>query len=144
MVLLDQILQMKIKVGKFRIPFLRGSGIHGSSLADTRPHQSISFSRTLAPLVVCREAPSIQISPFTRREGGLFRVTILDNNVNTYEQVIEICMKALGITYDEGLEIALAVDNNGRADVFEGVQAEAEAVAGVIRTIGIEVLVSPA
>lgn len=93
---------------------------------------------------MCREAPSVQISPFRRSEGGLFRVTILDNNVNTYEQVIEVCMRALGITYDEGFEIALAVDNNGRADVFEGAREQADAVASVIRTIGIEVLVSPA
>ncbi len=68
----------------------------------------------------------------------------MDNNVNTYEQVIGICMRALGISYEEGLEIALAVDNNGRATVFEGAEQEAGTVASVIRTIGIEVLVEPA
>lgn len=55
-----------------------------------------------------------------------------------------ICMQALGISYQEGLEIALAVDHNGRATVFEGREAQAEAVAGIIRTIGIEVLVEKA
>lgn len=91
-----------------------------------------------------REAPASQMSPFPRKTGGHFRVTILDNNVNTYEQVIAICMKALGISYEEGFEIALAVDNNGRATVFEGAEEEAAQVASVIRTIGIEVLVEPA
>jgi len=75
---------------------------------------------------------------------GAYRVVIIDNDVNTYEQVIQICMKALGIHYRDALEIAIAVDQNGRAEVFEGSQADAEAVASVIRTIGIEVLVVPA
>lgn len=82
--------------------------------------------------------------PAARKSSERYCVTILDNNTNTYEQVIRICMQALGITYEEGFEIALAVDNNGKATVFEGSQEEAEAVASVIRTIGIEVLVEPA
>ena len=75
---------------------------------------------------------------------GAYRVVIIDNDVNTYEQVIQICMKALGIQYRDALEIDIAVDQNGRAEVFEGSQPDAEAVASVIRTIGIEVLVVPA
>jgi ATP-dependent Clp protease adapter protein ClpS len=111
-------------------------------LPSCRTYQSISFSPAGLPQL--REAPAARTSPFPRKEEGLFRVTILDNNVNTYEQVISVCMQALGITYEEGFEIALAVDNNGRATVFEGAQIQADMVARVIRTIGIEVLVEPA
>jgi len=74
---------------------------------------------------------------------GNFLVVILDNNTNTYEQVIKVCMDALGITYREAFQIAVAVDNNGRAEVFQGTRDHAEAVATIIRTIGIEVLVIP-
>ncbi|MBL8018968.1 MAG: ATP-dependent Clp protease adaptor ClpS [Leptospirales bacterium] len=72
-----------------------------------------------------------------------YSVIILDNNVNTYEQVIDVCMRALAISFAEAYDIALAVDQNGQAEVFEGNQSDAEAVAGIIRTIGISVLVVP-
>ncbi|MBI41427.1 MAG: hypothetical protein CMF59_17680 [Leptospiraceae bacterium] len=73
----------------------------------------------------------------------LFRVLIIDNDYNTYEQVIRVCMKALGVGFEEALQIALAVDNNGEAEVFHGDEASAAAVADVIRSIGIEVRVEP-
>lgn len=72
-----------------------------------------------------------------------FHVVIIDNDTNTYEQVIRICMKALQISELEAFHIALAVDHNGEAIVFEGTRAEAEAIANIIRTIGIEVQVRP-
>jgi len=70
-------------------------------------------------------------------------VVIIDNDTNTYEQVIRICMKALQISEQEAFQIALAVDHNGEAIVFEGIRSEAQAVADVIRTIGIEVQLRP-
>jgi len=73
----------------------------------------------------------------------IFSVTIIDNNYNTYEQVIRICMKALNISYSEAYHIALAVDNNGMCEVLQANKSEAEHVAEIIRTIGIEVRVAP-
>lgn len=52
-------------------------------------------------------------------------------------------MKALQISELEAFHIALAVDHNGEAIVFEGTRAEAEAIANIIRTIGIEVQLRP-
>lgn len=72
-----------------------------------------------------------------------FQVTIIDNDVNTYEEVISVCMEALGINFEEAYEIALAVDNNGAATVFQGDKHGSERVAGIIRKIGIEVRVEP-
>lgn len=52
-------------------------------------------------------------------------------------------MQALHISEMEAFQIALAVDHNGEAIVFEGTKAEAETVANTIRTIGIEVQLRP-
>lgn len=68
---------------------------------------------------------------------------IIDNDYNTYEEVISICMLALGVAYEDAFKIALAVDHNGRAEVVSAPRAEADRIAEVIRTIGIEVLVEP-
>ncbi len=92
-------------------------------------------------LTELRENPSarLQRPPESERQSCLYRVRIIDNDTNTYSQVIDICMEALNISWQEGFHIALAVDNNGFADVFEGSLPEAEAVASVIRRIGITV-----
>lgn len=73
--------------------------------------------------------------------GDLCRVTILDNDTNTYQEVIDICMIALGVSFDHAYKIALAVDNNGKAEVAEAPRATAARIAEKIRTIGIEVVV---
>ena len=73
----------------------------------------------------------------------LFRVVIIDNDHNTYDQVISVCIQALGVDYLHAYRIALAVDNNGEAEVARASQTEAERIAGLIRTIGIEVRVLP-
>lgn len=89
--------------------------------------------------------PQARINPHYKTENSeneeLFRVSIIDNDVNTYEEVMHVCMMALGISLEEAYQIALAVDNNGYATVFEGTRSQAEHVAGIIRTIGIEVRV---
>lgn len=87
---------------------------------------------------VSRPAPTPSPDPNER-----FRVVIIDNDHNTYMQVIEICMFALGVNWDQAYHIALAVDHNGEATVLEGDHAEANRTAEVIRTIGIEVRVEP-
>lgn len=73
--------------------------------------------------------------------GELCRVTILDNDTNTYQEVIDICMFVLGVSFEHAYKIALAVDNNGRAEVAEAPRATAIRIAEQIRTIGIEVIV---
>lgn len=93
---------------------------------------------------LARENPGIQIKGHQQKEPHrLFRVRIIDNDYNTYEQVIRICMKALSIGFEDALQIALAVDHNGQADVFQGDEGSARQVAEVIASIGIEVRVEP-
>lgn len=83
-------------------------------------------------------------NPFKQKKGpeDLYRVVIIDNDINTYQEVMDICMEALGISREEAFHIAVSVDNNGRAEVLHGSYAEAEYTAQIIRKIGIEVQVS--
>jgi len=73
----------------------------------------------------------------------LYEVRIIDNDYNTYAEVMQITMEALGISREMGFAIAWEVDHVGSCAVAQGPYAEAEAVARIIRTIGIEVQVNP-
>ena len=79
----------------------------------------------------------------SRDNEELYEVRVIDNDYNTYGQVIHITMEALGISEEMAFAIAWEVDHTGFCVVAEGPCPEAEAVAQVIRTIGIEVQVNP-
>lgn len=72
----------------------------------------------------------------------LYEVRIIDNDYNTYQEVIDVSMLALGVGEDEAFAIAWEVDHEGFCVVAQGPYDEAEAVADSIRTIGIEVQVN--
>jgi ATP-dependent Clp protease adapter protein ClpS len=76
-------------------------------------------------------------------DEDLYEVRIIDNDYNTYGQVIHITMQALGISEEMAFAVAWEVDHTGFCVVAEGPYPEAEAVAQIIRTIGIEVQVNP-
>jgi len=77
-----------------------------------------------------------------RRSSELYEVRIIDNDYNTYQQVMEVSMLALGVSEDEAFAIAWEVDHKGYCVVAQGPYEQAEAVARTIRTIGIEVQVN--
>lgn len=87
-----------------------------------------------------------------RPEGGdgtstgadRFAVRVIDNPVNTYQQVMGVCSEALGIPFDAAFEIARTIDTTGSCVVCVAARAEAERVATHIATIGIEVRLEPA
>ena len=74
---------------------------------------------------------------------GLYEVRVMDNDHNTYGEVMQITMQALDITEEMAFAIAWEVDHTGSCAVAQGPYADAEAIAQVIRTIGIEVQVNP-
>jgi ATP-dependent Clp protease adapter protein ClpS len=73
----------------------------------------------------------------------LYEVRIMDNDHNTYQQVMDITMLALDFGEDEAYAVAWEVDHRGSCVVAVGPFEQADSIATVIRTIGIEVRVDP-
>ncbi len=73
----------------------------------------------------------------------LLAVRVLDNPVNTYQEVIDVCLRALPVTEAEAFDIAYAIDHEGSCVVCVAPRAESERVAATIRGIGIEVRLEP-
>ena len=111
-------------------------GLGDSILAG--PGRSVQ-ARTGRP----KRRPRPSAAPPGEPEGPRFRVRVIDNAWNTYEQVMRICVVALGCSLQEAYSIAWAVDHEGSAVVLEADRGTAEHVAGIIGTIGIEVRVEP-
>jgi ATP-dependent Clp protease adapter protein ClpS len=82
-------------------------------------------------------------SDYDQRESQLYEVRIMDNDHNTYQEVMAVCMIALGVTEEQAYAIAWEVDHVGSCPVAQATHAVAERIAERIRTIGIEVQVNP-
>ena len=72
-----------------------------------------------------------------------YEVRIIDNDYNTYQEVMEITMLALNIGLEEAYAVAWEVDHRVSCVVAHAPREEAERIANIIRTIGIEVQVNP-
>jgi ATP-dependent Clp protease adaptor protein ClpS len=71
-----------------------------------------------------------------------YKVVVHDNDFNTFDEVIKILMKAVpGITYEQAVAYTYEIHTTGAAVPYTGPKERAEAVAAVIRTIGIKVTV---
>jgi ATP-dependent Clp protease adapter protein ClpS len=69
--------------------------------------------------------------------------TILFNcQCHTFHEVARQLMKAIRVSYDQGMAIANIVDSQGRAVVYTGHRERCEAVAMVLEDIGLIVKVS--
>ncbi len=95
-----------------------------------------------------RRFPSISVGgrPRDDAEGDsetLYEIRIIDNDHNTYQEVMQITMQALDISEEQAFAIAWEVDHLGSCAVGRGPRSDADAIAELIRTIGIEVRVSP-
>lgn len=77
------------------------------------------------------------------QDEELYEVRIIDNDHNTYGEVMQITMLALGISEDKAFGVAWDVDHYGSCVVAHAAKEEAEELAGIIRLIGIEVQVNP-
>lgn len=78
-----------------------------------------------------------------KNEENQYEVRIIDNDYNTYEEVIKISMFALGIDFDEAYAIAWEVDHIGSCVVARGPWSECMEIASIIGRIGIETQVNP-
>lgn len=69
-------------------------------------------------------------------------VTVFNNEINTYDEVMNILMIATNCSVDEAYMETWEIDHLGQSVVHFGKEKECSAVAEVIRTIGIRVEVS--
>lgn len=76
-------------------------------------------------------------------ESELYEIRIIDNDHNTYGEVMAVSMQALNVTEEEAYAIAWEVDHRGACVVAVAPREEAESIASIIRLIGIEVQVNP-
>ena len=77
----------------------------------------------------------------TKGEGWI--VTVFDNELNTYEQVMQVLMIATGCNSEEAYIEAWEIDHYGRCVVHKAGATECKRTAEVIATIGIKVEATP-
>ncbi len=74
--------------------------------------------------------------------GAHWIVTVFNNEVNTWDEVVFILMAATGCDEEEANMETWEVDNLGKSVVHHGAQKECEEAARIIAQIGIRVEVS--
>ncbi|HEU4754586.1 MAG TPA: ATP-dependent Clp protease adaptor ClpS [Armatimonadota bacterium] len=75
------------------------------------------------------------------QNGGDWIVVVFDNDVNTWEQVINILQKATGCPLEEAEMETWEVHHLGKSIVHHGDKPECDRAAAIISTIGIRVSV---
>ncbi|MBM4329123.1 MAG: ATP-dependent Clp protease adaptor ClpS [Deltaproteobacteria bacterium] len=109
-------------------------------------HGNASDPPTAVFFYTSRRFPPIKLGDEPQGESPngeeIYEVRIIDNDYNTYQEVMDIAKTALEVTEEQAYAIAWEVDHKGSCVVAEGPRPEAENIAGVIRIIGIEVQVN--
>jgi ATP-dependent Clp protease adaptor protein ClpS len=96
-----------------------------------------------APTITPERAPARDFDPdLLTRLVPPYKVVVHNNDYNTFDEVIRILVKAVpGMSYERATALAYEIDATGAAVPYVGPKEHAEAVAAVIRTIGIKVTV---
>ena len=71
--------------------------------------------------------------------SGDWVVVVYNNDTNTWDEVVDILMRATSCTEEEAEIETWEIDNLGKSVVHHGSESECESVARVIREIGIQV-----
>jgi ATP-dependent Clp protease adapter protein ClpS len=87
------------------------------------------------------EKPEVEHDSGTGR-GDCWVVTVFNNDYNTWDEVVDILIKATGCSVDEAHMETWEIDNLGKSVVHHGEKEECVSAAEVIRQIGIRVEVS--
>jgi ATP-dependent Clp protease adapter protein ClpS len=74
--------------------------------------------------------------------GDLWVETVFNNDYNTWDEVVNILIKATGCSLNEAEMETWEIDNLGKSVVHHGEKDECHSAAEVIRQIGIRVEVS--
>ena len=93
-----------------------------------------------------RSSSTIQLPEHEDSTSGLgghgWIVTVFNNEVNTYDEVVHIMMVATRCTEQEAFIETWEIDHLGKSVVHHGSQGACDHAASVIATIGIRVEVS--
>jgi len=83
---------------------------------------------------------TVEVLP-TKGEGWI--VTVFNNDINSYDEVMFVLMLATGCTSEEAYIEAWEIDHYGKCVVHKASQIECKKAADVIATIGIKVEATP-
>lgn len=112
------------------------------------PHQ-VAPLLNAAPTVLPRR-PSPALKPIEEEQdssnvgGSGWVVVVYNNEVNTWDQVVGILMKATACTEEEADIETWEIDRLGKSVVHHGGEEMCQKAASIIRTIGIQVEVMEA
>ena len=112
------------------------------------PYSTLLLSNA-APTVLPRR-PSPALKPIEEEQdsnnvgGSGWVVVVYNNEVNTWDQVVGILMKATACTEEEADIETWEIDRLGKSVVHHGGEEVCQKAASIIRTIGIQVEVTEA
>jgi ATP-dependent Clp protease adapter protein ClpS len=92
------------------------------------------------PEVEEEEAPGVEVDVLEEEqededEETPWRVILYDDDIHTFDEVIDQLMKALGCNQSHAEELTFKVHNEGKAEVYEGSFEECFEVNGVLKEI---------
>lgn len=92
------------------------------------------------PGVEEEESPGVEVDVLEEEledeeEKTPWRVILYDDDVHTFDEVIEQLIKALGCSQSHAEDLTYKVHNEGKATVFEGSFEECFEVNGVLKEI---------
>ena len=87
-----------------------------------------------------KEAPGVEVDVLEEEqededEETPWRVILYDDDIHTFDEVIDQLMKALGCNQSHAEELTFKVHNEGKAEVYEGSFEECFEVNGVLKEI---------
>lgn len=84
------------------------------------------------------QSPNVEVLELTEEEEAInnpWRLILYDDDIHTFDEVINQLIKALGCTVSEAEKITIAVHNEGKAIVFEGKFEECLKINSVLQEI---------
>jgi ATP-dependent Clp protease adaptor protein ClpS len=100
------------------------------------PHNSLSTKMDAGTKPV--KSPDIDVLELTEEEEAIdnpWRLILYDDEVHTFDEVINQLIKALGCSVSKAEEITLKVHNEGKAIVFEGSFEECLKINSILQEI---------
>lgn len=89
------------------------------------------------PSVTVRNPQKIKKTTDGTTRGVPWNTILFNCNCHTFDQVASQLVKAIRVSYDQGMALANVVHHQGKAVVYTGHRERCEAVAMVLEAIGL-------